>query len=65
MVRALVIGFALAALIVLDHRDPADFDFVYAGLTGQPFNADSFSCFGFEDDAARQAAVKKWKAAKK
>jgi hypothetical protein len=56
---------ALAALIVLDHREPADFDFLYPALTGQPFNADSFSCFGFENDSSREAAVKKWKASKK
>jgi hypothetical protein len=56
---------ALAAIIVLHGRDPGEFDFLYPALTSQPFNDNSFSCFGFEDDASRAAALKKWRAARK
>jgi hypothetical protein len=56
---------ALAAIITLNGSQPADFDFLYPAVTSQPLTGDSFSCFGFEDDASRAAALKKWQASRK
>jgi hypothetical protein len=55
---------ALASLIHLSGQKLEDYDFPWARVVGQAANETlqpSAHCYGFENDAARQAAQKRWR----
>jgi hypothetical protein len=63
-IHAQVGDVALAALIRISGQKFDDYDFPWARIVGPAANQalqPSAHCYGFENDAARQAAQKKWR----